>query len=456
MNLTTEQMQTVLIVDDNPANLSVLSDALDLAGLEVWVAKSGKVALERAKYALPNLILLDVMMPEMDGFETCLQLKANPATQDIPVIFMTALSDTANKVKGFQAGAVDYITKPFQQEEVLSRVKLHLKLHDLAEKLDNKNILLEQKVAEVSLAYDDLKQMQIKLIQSEKLSSLGQIVTGIAHEINNPVNFIYGNLIHASQYNQEVLKLIRLYQEEYPNPTPSIQAELENIDLDFIHDDLLKLLNSMDVGVQRIREILKSMRIFSRVYEADMKAVNIHEAINSTLTLLNYRLKAKLEHPGIEVVKEYCQLPPVECYPGQLNQVFMNIISNAIDALDEYNQQRSFADIQKQPSRIQIRTKMIEDQWVAIHIVDNGSGISEEVKEKLFDPFFTTKAIGKGAGLGLSISHQIVVEKHGGSLYYQSTPEKETEFVIKIPIHQQVAQVSSTVAPSDYHLTPGA
>ncbi|MBD2387129.1 sensor histidine kinase [Cylindrospermum sp. FACHB-282] len=456
MNLTPDQIATVLIVDDNPANLSVLSDALDLAGLEVWVAKSGKVALERVEYALPNLILLDVMMPEMDGFETCRQLKINPATKDIPVIFMTALSDTANKVKGFQTGAVDYITKPFQQEEVLSRVKLHLKLHDLSEKLEQKNLLLAQKIAEVSLAYHDLKLTQIKLIQSEKLSSLGQIVTGIAHEINNPVNFIYGNLIHASLHNQEVLKLLQVYQEEYPNPTPRIQAELENIDLDFIQGDLLKLLNSMDVGVQRIREILKSMRIFSRVYEAEMKAVNIHEAINSTLTLLNYRLKPKPEHPGIEVIKEYCQMPLVECYAGQLNQVFMNILSNAIDALDKYNLQRSFADIQKQPSRIHIRTKMIGDEWVAIHIADNGSGISEEVKEKLFNPFFTTKAIGKGAGLGLSISHQIVVEKHGGSLYYQSTPEKETEFVIKIPIRQQVSQVSSTAAPRDYHLTPGA
>ncbi|MDZ8024574.1 MAG: response regulator [Nostoc sp. DedQUE11] len=442
MNSITEQTPTVLIVDDNPANLGVLSDALDQAGLEVWVAKSGKVALERVRYALPNLILLDVMMPEMDGFETCRQLKANPVTKDIPVIFMTALSDTANKVEGFEVGAVDYITKPFQQEEVLSRVQLHLKLHDLAHKLEQKNTLLEQKVTEVSLAYHDLQQMQIKLIQSEKLSSLGQMVAGIAHEINNPVNFIYGNLSHANEYTQQVLNLLQLYQEEYPNPTPRIQTELEATDLNFIQDDLFKLLNSMNIGAKRIREIVHSMRIFSRVDESNIKEVNIHEGIDSTLTILNYRLKARPDHPGIEVVKNYGQLPLVECYVGQLNQVFMNVLANAIDALDEYNQQRSFEDIQKQPSRIEISTKVIGNNWVSIHIVDNGTGICEDVKAKLFDPFFTTKPVGKGTGLGLSISYQIVAQKHGGSLYCQGIPGKETEFVIQIPIQQRLAQVA--------------
>ncbi|MFQ4142730.1 sensor histidine kinase [Chlorogloeopsis sp. ULAP02] len=444
MNLVTNQAATVLIVDDNPANLGVLSDTLDQAGLEVWVAKSGKIALERVKYALPNLILLDVMMPEIDGFETCRQLKAVLETKDIPVIFMTALSDTANKVEGFQAGAVDYITKPFQHEEVLSRVKLHLKLHDLAENLEQKNTQLEQKIAEVSTAYDKLQQMQIQLIQSEKMSSLGQMVAGIAHEINNPVNFIYGNIIHANEYAQEVLNLLHLYQQEYPNPTPHIQAELEAIDLNFLQDDLLKLLNSMNFGARRVREIVKSMRNFSRVDDTGITEVDIHECIDSTLTILNYRLKAKPEHPGIEVIKEYSMLPPVGCYAGPLNQVFMNIISNAIDALDEYNQLRSFEVMRQQPSQIQIRTKMIGDDWVAIHIIDNGPGICEDVKANLFKPFFTTKPIGKGTGLGLSISYQIIVEKHGGSLHCQSKPEKGTEFVIQIPTQQrqQISRVA--------------
>ncbi|MBW4565448.1 MAG: hybrid sensor histidine kinase/response regulator [Mojavia pulchra JT2-VF2] len=442
MNLATEKTTTVLIVDDNPANLGVLSDALDQAGLEVWVAKSGKVALERVKYALPNLILLDVMMPEIDGFETCRQLKADLQTKDIPVIFMTALSDTSNKVEGFQVGAVDYITKPFQQSEVLSRVKLHLKMHNLSEELEHKNAVLEQKVAEVSQAYDDLKQLQVKLIQNEKLSSLGQMLAGIAYEINNPVDFIYGNIIHANEYTQEILNLLHLYQEEYPNPTPSIQEEFESTDLEFLENDLLNLLKSMNFGARRIREIVKSMQIFSRVDEVGMAEVDIHECIDGTLAILNYRLKAQPEHPGIEVVKEYSLLPPVECCAGQINQVFMNIIVNGIDALDEYNQQRSSEEIKQNPSLIKIRTTMIENNWVAIHIVDNGPGIPEEVKAKLFNPFFTTKPVGKGTGLGLSISHQIVVEKHHGSIYCQSTPGKETEFVIKIPVQQQFAQVA--------------
>ncbi|MBE9007816.1 hybrid sensor histidine kinase/response regulator [Fortiea sp. LEGE XX443] len=442
MSLTIEQTATVLIVDDNPANLGVLSDSLDQAGLEVWVAKSGKVALERVKYALPNLILLDVMMPEIDGFETCRLLKADPRTQDIPVIFMTALSDTNNKIEGFQVGAVDYITKPFQQEEVLSRGKLHLKLHDLTEKLEHKNALLKQKVTEVSQAYDDLKQMQIQVIQSEKLSSLGQMVAGIAHEINNPVNFIYGNLVHANEYTQEVLHLLHLYQEEYPNPTPRIQAELELTDLEFLESDLLKLLNSMNFGARRIREIVKSMRFFSRTDDVSLTEIDIHECLDGTLTILNYRLKATLEHPEIEVEKNYTLLPPVECYAGQINQVFMNILSNAVDALNEYNQKRSFEEIQQQPSRIKIRTTMIGDNWVGIHISDNGPGICQEVQAKLFEPFFTTKPAGKGTGLGLSISHQIVVEKHGGHINCQSSPGNGTEFIVKIPIQQRASQVA--------------
>ncbi|MEG5138646.1 MULTISPECIES: hybrid sensor histidine kinase/response regulator [unclassified Microcoleus] len=443
MNSTIQANGTILIVDDNSANLGVLSDALSQEGFEVRVAKSGKMALERVKYALPDLILLDVMMPEIDGFETCRRLQANPETKQIPIIFMTALSDTANKVEGFKLGAVDYITKPFQQEEVLARVKLHLKLHVLADKLEEKNTLLEQKVLEVSQAYEDSQQMQLKLIQSEKMSGLGQMAAGIAHEINNPINFISGNLGYAQEYAENLLKVLHLYQEDYPNPTPRIQSAMDEVELDFLEEDFIKVLKSINLGTQRIEEIVKSMRIFSRVDEAEVKAVNIHEGIDSTLTILHHRLKAKPEHPEIELIKEYSQLPPVECHAGQLNQVFMNVLSNAIDALDESNQQRSFADIKQHPNRIQICTKVIDENWVAIYISDNGRGVCETIEQKLFDPFFTTKPIGKGTGLGLSISYQIIVEKHGGRLYCQPVlVGKGVEFVIEIPIRQQAGKVA--------------
>lgn len=438
MNLVTDSIATIMIVDDNPANLGVLSDTLDQAGLEVWVAQSGKIALERVQYALPDLILLDVMMPGIDGFETCRQLKANAATREIPVIFMTALSDTENKVEGFQLGAVDYITKPFQQEEVLARIKLHLKLYELAEKLEQKNVLLEQKVAEMSQAYHDLQQMQLQLIQSEKMSSLGQMAAGIAHEINNPVNFIYGNLTHAKDYMKDIMGLLSLYQSEYPNPTPRIQAEQAAIDLPFIQEDLLKLFSSMTMGARRIHEIVKSMRIFSRIESSEAQVVDIHEGIDSTLTILQHRLKEVPDRAAIELIKKYTQLPFVECYVGQLNQVFMNILSNAIDALEEYDQQRTVEARIQRPSQIQISTDVISNGWVAIRIADNGPGMSEDVKARLFEPFFTTKPMGKGTGLGLSISHQIVVEKHGGKLHCHSALGQGTEFVIEIPIQQNM------------------
>ncbi len=436
MNPVIDQNAIVLIVDDNPANLGVLSDTLDQAGAEVWVAQSGKTALERVKYALPNLILLDVMMPEMNGFETCRQLKANPETRNIPIIFMTALSDTENKVQGFQLGAVDYITKPFQQEEVLARVQLHLRIADLSQKLEEKNVLLEQQVSETAQAYRELQQAQIQLIQNEKMSGLGQMAAGIAHEINNPVNFIHGNLTHAKDYVDDIMGLLNLYQADYPNPTPRIQAEQENIDLPFIQVDLLKLFNSMTLGTHRIHEIVKSMRIFSRIDEFEAKAIDIHEGLDSTLTILHHRLKARPEQAEIAIVRDYGPVPLIECYAGQLNQVFMNILSNAIEALDEFNQQQTFQESTNPPSRIQISTEMIGADWIAIRIADNGPGISEDVQAKLFDPFFTTKPVGKGTGLGLSISYEIIVEKHGGKLYCQSTPGQGTEFVIEIPIQQ--------------------
>ncbi|MDJ0772302.1 MAG: ATP-binding protein [Mastigocoleus sp. MO_167.B18] len=280
-----------------------------------------------------------------------------------------------------------------------------------------------------------LQETQLKLIQNEKMASLGQLVAGIAHEINNPVNFIHGNVIHAQNYAQELLELVQIYQEEYPEPNITIQEEMEAIDFEFLQQDICQLLQSMRVGTERIRELVKSLRIFSRFDEAEFKPVDIHEGIESTLMMLKHRLKGTVNNCGIKVIKEYANLPLLQCYPGQLNQVFMNLLVNSIDALDEYNQQIKLENIPAKPSQIRIKTEVIDNQWVKICIQDNGSGIPEEVQSKIFDPFFSTKPIGKGTGLGLSISYQIVVEKHQGKLICNSKPGKGTEFAIYIPLH---------------------
>ncbi|MFB2967898.1 sensor histidine kinase [Aerosakkonema sp. BLCC-F183] len=297
----------------------------------------------------------------------------------------------------------------------------------------------KQKSQQLELALQKLQQTQTQLIQTEKMSSLGQLIAGVAHEINNPINFIYGNINYAHQYCQDLLALVHLYQQHYAHPVPEIQQKLQAIELDFLIEDLAKLLTSMKLGAERIREIVLTLRNFSRLHEAEKKLVNIHEGIDSTLLILQSRLKAKPDRPPIQVIKEYGELPLVECYAGLLNQVFMNLLTNAIDAIEQTDDSKSKAAADKpriQNPQIRIRTEKINSTQIAISIADNGPGMTEEVRQKLFDPFFTTKPVGKGTGLGLSISYQIVVEKHGGQLNCISTPGKGAEFAIEIPIRQ--------------------
>jgi two-component system, NtrC family, sensor kinase len=293
---------------------------------------------------------------------------------------------------------------------------------------------LKQQAQDLEKTLQELKRTQMQLIQSEKMSSLGQLVAGVAHEINNPVNFIFGNLIYANNYIEDLLKLVQLYEQHYGDPIPEIQEFAEDIDLNFLIQDLRKLLKSMKVGAQRIREIVLSLRTFSRMDEAEMKEVDIHEGLDSTLMILEHRIKAKPDRIAIEVIKEYANLPLVECYAGQLNQVFMNILANAIDALEESLVNESEKLITPQ---IRICTELIESDRVKISIADNGLGIPSAIKERLFDPFFTTKAIGKGTGMGLSISYQIISDRHGGSLECISQPGAGAEFMITIPLYQE-------------------
>ncbi|MGA9381562.1 MAG: GAF domain-containing protein, partial [Phormidium sp.] len=308
----------------------------------------------------------------------------------------------------------------------------------------------QSQAQQLSHALQNLKQTEAQLVHTEKMSSLGQMVAGIAHEINNPVNFIYGNLDHANGYIADLLGLLHLYQQYYPTPAEEITEEAEKIDLEFLKEDLPKLLASMQVGTERIRQIVLSLRNFSRLDEAEKKPVNIHEGIDNTLLILQSRLKGGQGKPEIQIIKEYGNVPAIECYAGQLNQVFMNIISNAIDALENV----------PEPRKITIRTSVVKNRAesyllagenalqsndylpefndnfhiVVVSITDNGLGMTEEVRKRLFDPFFTTKPVGKGTGLGLSISYQIVAEKHGGQLRCNSAPGKGAEFVLEIPI----------------------
>jgi signal transduction histidine kinase len=286
----------------------------------------------------------------------------------------------------------------------------------------------------------ELQRTQAQVVQSEKMSSLGQLVAGIAHEINNPVNFIHGNITHLDEYTQNLLQMIYLYQERYSNHDPEIQALAEEIDLEFLIEDLQKILPSMKMGTERIRNIVRSLRNFSRMDEAEFKAVDIHEGIESTLLILQHRLKDKPDRPAIEVVKNYGNLPQVECYPGQLNQVLMNVLVNAMDALDELDIKRTSQQIEENPSQITIRTSLVDSQSIEIAIADNAQGIPESVQNRIFDPFFTTKPVGKGTGMGMAISYQIITEKHGGKLQCFSSLGQGTNFIIQVPIRQQAPE----------------
>ncbi|QKQ73885.1 response regulator [Nostoc sp. TCL240-02] len=410
----------ILVVDDNPANLQVLSSFLDQSSFEVWAARSGEKALQRLENDdLPDLILLDIMMPGIDGFETCIQLKSNPRVQDIPVIFMTALSETADKVKGLQLGAVDYITKPFQYEEVLVRIENHLNLRNLTKTLIAKNA--------------ELQQTQTQLIQAEKVAALGQLTAGIAHEVNNPINFIAGNLNFVEKYVQEVVGLLNLYQKYLPDPPDELQTAIEKSDLEFLLNDLSKIIKSMQVGTDRVTEIVSYLNNFSRHREAGKKLVNLHEGLESTLLILGHRFKRNAHQPAIELVKEYGSLPLVECFPGEINQVFMNLICNAIDAIEEANKNKDIDTISRNSGVIKIKTEVIGEQ-VILRVADNGLGIKNADKTKVFDAFYTTKPVGKGTGLGLSIAYQIVVNNHHGKLTYDSKLGEGIEFIIELPI----------------------
>ncbi len=402
----------------------------------------------------------DCRIKRPDGSIRHISTKGEPT---LDCAWRSARSDRKPQVIGWFGTVMDITERKLAAqalEEAKSDLEIRVQertaeLREAYEQLQESEVQLKEQALQLKQALRELQETQTQLVHTEKMSSLGQLVAGIAHEINNPVSFIYGNLAHARDYTIDLFGLLELYQEHYPSPPPAIQKEIGDIELDFLMADFPQLLTSMQVGAERIREIVRSLRNFSRYDEAEMKDVNIHEGIDSTLMLLQSRLSETSGYCAIQVIKEYADLPLVECYAGQMNQVFMNILSNAIDALQEKRVRISEIGVRpdqeedEPPPSITIRTAIQEVRsqhnnhhpspvtpYLFIRIADNGCGMSESVRSRIFDPFFTTKPIGSGTGLGLSISYQIVVDRHKGSVEVTSTEGVGSEFAIALPLRQ--------------------
>ncbi len=415
-----ESKGIILVVDDTPANLQLLESILQEKGYTVRAAISGQMALKAVRHQTPDIILLDINMPEMNGFEVCRVLKSDPALADIPVIFVSAAVDTADKLHAFEEGGVDYVTKPFQPLEVLARVTTHLSLSRVRKELADKNQELEQ-------AMCDLKLAQTQLVQSEKMAALGLLTAGIAHELNNPLNFVAASVQALKKIVTPLDELMNLCQSQ-PQANAAETVELMDawnrqhkpVEL---QQTMNELVNNACYGVARAAEIVSSLRIFSRLDEAEQKSANLHECLDAALLLLHSRYSDK-----IRIERKYGELPPWLCQPGKLNQVFMNLLSNAVDAI--FAKPETGKD---EIIRISTRTEERSGRYYAvIEIADSGIGMTEEVKQRLFQPFFTTKDVGKGVGLGLAISHGIVHD-HGGTIEVESEAGHGSLFRVLLP-----------------------
>ncbi|GGA49916.1 hybrid sensor histidine kinase/response regulator [Okeania sp. KiyG1] len=437
---------TIMVVDNEYRNANLILNVLKKSGFNVIVVEDGASAIEKAKNVLPDLILLDILMPGIDGFEVCRTLQASERTKNIPVIFMTSLSESTEKIKGLNLGAVDYIVKPFKAEELLSRINIHIRLQKEIKKrtaaqieLQKSASELEDKVqartAELSQSLEELQAAQLQLINSEKMSNIGALVAGIAHELNNPVSIAVGNVNLAETYLTAIISHIKLYQKQFPDPGLIIEKDAEEKDIDFMIEELPKILSSVQKASDRISKISVSLRSFAREDSTSKVSFDINEGIDNTLIILQHRLKANHQRPAIKIVKNYGNLPQINCYPNTLNQVFMSLLVNTINYLEEYNHKKfkTYQEILQNPNRITITTSIIESYGVEIRIANNGLGIVENLKDKLYEAFENTNTNSKVSNLGLSMSHLIIVNKHGGKLECNSICEKGTEFVIKLP-----------------------
>jgi C4-dicarboxylate-specific signal transduction histidine kinase len=416
--------EQILLVDDNVTNLQVLHQTLDGRGYKLLVAKNGAGALAIAQKAKPSLILLDIMMPEMDGFEVCQRLKADPATEEIPVIFLSALTDTKDKVKGLDLGAVDFVSKPFQPEEVIARVNTHLSIRRYQKELQERNDELQDTL-------DELKAAQNRLIQSEKMASLGVLTAGIAHEINNPINFIKTG---AQALERDIVDLKKLFEvidrcahtcndPLMKNQIAAVQSEIE---YDELNREIPALVHNIVMGVTRTEEIVNSLTVYARPDQQAMTLAQLDELIESALLLMKHRYKNR-----VAIRRDFTDLPPVLAHPGRLMQVFGNIIGNAIDAATTGPAHAQAA--------VDITTALQEEDgitYAVVRVSDNGPGIEDEIAGKIFDPFFTTKGVGAGVGLGLSISYGIIRD-HNGRIDVNGNSGQGAVVSIVLPTHRE-------------------
>jgi len=435
----------VLIVDDNPANLSVLAQTLKGAGCAVRVSVDGESAIQQVEEELPSLILLDIMMPGIDGMETCRRLKENPLTCEVPIIFMTVLDDPKNKVHGLSLGAVDYITKPFNESEVLARVLSHLKTHDLLQTVQEQNHQLKQEIALRKKAEQNLRKLnselqriQIELLHKERLSAIAELVTGIANEINNPIACISGNIDFVEEYTQKILDHIDVYQENTIN-NEVIDQHADQIELNYIKRDFTNVIQSIQRSVERVVTINKFIRIFDRydIKQNQKHRFDVNELLDGALLILRHRLTSQSDRDAIEVTRTYGDLPKIPCFPGQLSQAFTNALSILIDTFD-----KQFKVLQEEPAnssshwqgktplQLQIRTTL-EMSWVIIRIRGNTSATSVEPQLNISERNSEQNSLFGNMDLELLIARQIVVDEHGGELNFIST--FNTEIVIMLP-----------------------